>query len=136
MLDFINREKYFLGRLAFFIIFFWFGYLKIIGMSPAEGVVKSLFDQLHMGKIIDFNTFFYGLGIFEMLIGIGFLIGKFKKVVLTLFLIHMFATFGPAIFDTNAFWQKPAVLTLEGQYIVKNLAFVVLAFYLFGGKKD
>jgi hypothetical protein len=54
-----------------------------------------------MGSIINFETFFYGLGVFEMIIGLGFLIGKFKKVVLTLFLIHMFTTFGPMVFDVE-----------------------------------
>jgi hypothetical protein len=56
-----------------------------------------------MGAIINFDTFFYGLGIFEMIIGLGFLVGKFKKVILGMFLLHMFTTFGPAIFDQDAF---------------------------------
>ena len=70
-----------------------------------------------------------------MVIGLGFLIGKFKKIILTLFLIHMFTTFGPAIFDPKHFWNGTMVLTLEGQYIVKNLVFVVAAFYILGRKK-
>lgn len=134
MLNFVNKNKYLLGRIAFFIVFFWYGYLKIIGVSPAEGVVKGLFDNLHMEKIINFNTFFLGLGYFEMLIGVGFLIGKFRKIVLTLFLIHMMTTFGPMVFDTDATWQKFGVLTLEGQYIVKNLVFIVAGVYLLGKK--
>jgi hypothetical protein len=52
-----------------------------------------------------------------------------------MFLLHMFTTFGPAIFDQDAFWQSPGVLTLEGQYIVKNLIFVIAGVYLLGKKK-
>ena len=134
MLNFINKNKYFLGRLAFFIVYFWFGYLKVIGVSPAEGVVKGLFDALHMGSIINFDNFFYSLGVFEMIIGFGFLIGKFKKTILTLFLIHMFTTFGPMVFVPEDTWQSFGVLTLEGQYIVKNLVFIVAGVYLLGRK--
>ena len=130
MLDYIYEKRYFLGRLAFFVVFVWFGYLKIIDLSPAKEVVKNLFYNLHMQSLINFETFFYYLGVFEIIIGFGFLIGKFKKVVLTLFLVHMFTTFGPAIFDQVHFWQKAGVLTLEGQYIVKNLVFVMAGIIL------
>lgn len=135
MLNFLDKNKYLLGRISFFIVFFWYGYLKVAGVSPAEGVVKGLFDSLSMGSVIDFDTFFYGLGIYEMIIGIGFLIGKFKKIILTLFLIHMFTTFGPMVFDMDATWQSVGVLTLAGQYIVKNLVFAVAGIYVLGGKK-
>ena len=130
MLNFLEKNKYILGRIAFFIVFFWFGYLKIIGVSPAEDVVRNLFNALHMGEVIKFYPFFIGLGWYEMIVGIGFLIGKFKKVVLTLFLIHMFATFGPMVFDITHTWQKFGVLTLEGQYIIKNLVFVIAGVFI------
>jgi hypothetical protein len=44
----------------------------------------------------------------------------------------MFTTFGPMVFDVEHTWQSFGVLTLEGQYIVKNLVFVVAGVYLLG----
>lgn len=134
MLSYLNRNKYLLGRISFFIIFFWFGYLKIIGVSPADGVVKELFNTLSLDSILSFESFFFGLGVFEMIIGIGFLVAKFKKIVLSLFLIHMFTTFGPVILNPDVTWQSFGVLTLEGQYIMKNLIFVIAGVYILGRK--
>jgi len=79
---------------------------------------------------VSFESFFFGLGIFEMIIGIGFLVGKFKKIVLSLFLVHILTTFGPMILNTDVTWQSFGVLTLAGQYIVKNLVFVIAGIYI------
>ncbi len=34
-----------MARFALFVVFFWFGWLKVIGLSPASGLVQHLFEQ-------------------------------------------------------------------------------------------
>lgn len=113
------------GRISMFVIFFWFGILKVLMISPADGLVASLLEVTlpSMG----FDQFFVFLGFAEMLIGLLFLIPKATKVTVILLLIHMFTTFGPTVLLPEVAWQSFLTPTIEGQYIIKNLALVVLA---------
>ena len=113
------------ARVALFIIFFWFGFLKVVGLSPAEALVESLFNRLI--PFIPFNVFYICFSAFECLIGILFLIPKATRVVIVFLAIHMATTFLPLIFLSQVTWQMPFVPTLEGQYIIKNLALIALA---------
>lgn len=113
------------ARIALFVIFFWFGALKVAFVSPASALVAELLEQTL--PIISFEPFFIFLGVVEMLIGVLFLFPKLTKFALPVLLIHIFTTFGPLLLMQDAAWQMPLVPTLEGQYIIKNLALVALA---------
>jgi uncharacterized membrane protein YkgB len=113
------------SRFALFVVFFWFGILKVIGLSPASEVVQNLFNQVI--PFMAFPTFLILFGLFECLIGILFLIKGAERVVIPLLFIHMFTTFGPLVFLTSETWQAFLVPTLEGQYIIKNLVIIAAA---------
>ena len=113
------------ARLALFVIFFWFGFLKLVGVSPAESLVESLFNRTI--SFIPFNTFYVGFSLLECLIGVLFLFPKTTRLVIPLLVLHMVTTFLPLIFLPQITWQLPFVPTLEGQYIIKNLAIIALA---------
>ncbi len=113
------------GRIALFIVFFWFGFLKIIGMSPASGLVKQLFEQTV--PFMTFDTFIVLFGVFECVIGILFLIPKTTRLVILFLCIHMITTLGPLVLLPQETWQSFLVPTLEGQYIIKNLVIIALA---------
>ena len=113
------------ARIALFVIFFWFGFIKLIGLSPAESLVESLFNRTI--PFIPFNVFYVGFSLFECLIGILFLIPKATRLVIALLFVHMITTFLPLIFLPQITWQMPFIPTLEGQYIIKNLAIIALA---------
>ncbi len=113
------------ARWALFIIFFWFGFLKIVGSSPAGPLVEALYGQTMY--FIPFNLFYGGFAAFECLIGILFLFPKLTKVALSFFFLHMITAFAPLVFLPGMVWQGIMVPTLEGQYIVKNLALIALA---------
>ncbi len=113
------------ARIGLFIVFFWFGFLKVIGLSPAGGVVQRLFENTI--PFMEFSTFLVLFGIFECLIGVLFLIKGMERVVIPLLLIHMITTFGPLIFLPEETWQKFMVPTLEGQYIIKNVVLIAAA---------
>jgi uncharacterized membrane protein YkgB len=113
------------ARIALFIIFFWFGLLKVIGASPAGPLVSNLLEQTI--PFISPATFIFLFGFFEMLIGILFLIPKMERLAILLLGVHMITTFVPLVFLRETSWQRFLVPTLEGQYIIKNVALIALA---------
>lgn len=113
------------ARGAFFLIFFWFGILKIVGASPAIPLVDDLLSvTLPFVSPDAFNVLF---GSFEVLIGVLFLFRRFDRVVMPLFALHMLTTMLPLVLLSEATWQSPFVPTLVGQYIIKNVVLVALA---------
>lgn len=126
LLKLVDRYALLTSRLAIFVIYFWFGILKVFSLSPANPLVGGLLAKTL--PFVEFNQFIVFLGIVEMVIGILFLIPKLEKIAIVILLIHMAATFGPLLFVPQMSWQSPFVPTLEGQYILKN--FVTFALVL------
>ena len=107
-------------RVSVGIIYLWFGALKLVpGLSPAEGLIRASITFLPMGLFIPFLA---GL---EMVIGLGFITGKFMRVTILIMLGQMLGAASPIILSPDwVFTTFPFALTLEGQYIVKNLVLV------------
>jgi uncharacterized membrane protein YphA (DoxX/SURF4 family) len=114
-----------MARIAIFVIYFWFGILKLFDLSPASPLAQALVTQT-IGAA-HFDLLFHILALFECLIGILFLFPKLTRVVIPLLFIHMIIVCSPLIFVPDLAWSKPFVPTLEGQYIIKNLAIAALA---------
>lgn len=113
------------ARFAIFVVFFWFGLLKVIGESPANPLVSSLLEKTL--PFITFDQFILLFGLFEMLIGVVFLIPRLERLAIFLLMAHMVTTVMPLFLLPTVAWQKAWVPTLEGQYIIKNLAIIGLA---------
>ena len=126
LIYFFKRVSVPVARLGLFVIFFWFGLLKVVGLSPASGLVQSLFEQT-IG-FMSFDTFLVLFGLFECLIGILFLIRGMERIVLPLLFLQMLATFLPLFTLPEQTWNGFLVPTLEGQYIIKNLVIIAAAF--------
>ena len=123
-------EKYglLLLRIGMGIVFIWFGALKVLGMSPAAALVANTMSWLPL------PGFIYILGLWEMAIGICFIYKPLLRVALILLFLQMPGTFLPiVIIPGEVFRECPFVLTLEGQFIVKNLVFIAAAVVI-GGK--
>jgi uncharacterized membrane protein YkgB len=125
LIHFFRRISVPVARFSLFIIFFWFGLLKIVGMSPASGLVQQLFEATV--PVMSFATFLVLFGFFECLIGVLFLVRGMERVVIPLLFIHMVTTFGPLVLLPEVTWQAFMVPTLEGQYIIKNLVVIAAA---------
>ena len=129
----------FLLRLSIGIIFFWFGFLKFFeGLSPAEDLAIRTIQTITFGLLPD-KVIIYGLATWEVLIGIGLIFKIFLRETLLLLYLQMMGTFLPLfLFPEEVFHIFPYSLTLEGQYIVKNIillsAGIVLGGTLRGGK--
>ena len=114
-----------LARVGLFIVFFWFGALKVIGLSPASQMVMDLFEKTI--PFMEFGTFIVLFGLFECLIGLLFLIKGCERVVIPLLVLHMITTFMPLILLTGETWSGFMVPTMEGQYIIKNILIIASA---------
>jgi uncharacterized membrane protein YkgB len=123
------------GRLSMFLIFFWFGALKVFGVSPAEELVMHLYDKtlIDLLAMPQFSIFF---GLFECAIGIMWLIPSATKIAFGVFLGHMMTTFLPLVFLPEDAWIDLFCPTLIGQYIIKNLALIGLSFFVYGFSSD
>ena len=113
-------------RIGLGIIFFWFGALKFFpGLSPAEELVR------HTVYFVDPDVFIPILATWEVLIGLGLIAGKFMRTTLLLLFLQIPGTVLPVFLLPDVVWTSfPFGLTLEGQYIVKNLVLVSAGFVL------
>ena len=108
-----------LARLAIFVVYFWFGSLKLLGMSPATPLVQALFARTV--TFISFDAFYLSFAAFEVIIGILFLIPRTERIAMPLLALHLVTTIMPLVFLPEITWQAFLVPTLEGQYIIKNI---------------
>lgn len=115
-----------LMRVGLGIIFFWFGALKLFpDLSPAEQLVRGTI------YFIDPDLFIPILAIWEMLIGLGLITGLFMRLTLLLLFLQMPGTALPLVLLPEVcFTIFPVGLTLEGQYIVKNLVLITAGLVL------
>ena len=125
LINFFKRISMPVARFGLFVVFFYFGILKVLGLSPASGLVRALFKQTI--SFMSFDVFFLLFGLFECLIGILFIIPRCERVVIPLLFVHMIATFMPLFILPEATWSSFLVPTLEGQYIIKNLVIIAAA---------
>ncbi|MFZ2621494.1 MAG: hypothetical protein WAX85_02960 [Minisyncoccia bacterium] len=132
-----------ISRIALFLIYFWFGFLKIIGLSPASGMVQELFsktvtpimDTMHLSFMTP-GTFVIVFGVIEVIIGILFLVPGKEKLASILFFAHMVTTGLPLFFLKDSVWARMFVPTLEGQYIIKNIALIACALNIRSSSKS
>ena len=115
-------------RLGLGIVFFWFGALKLVpGLSPAEDLVRNTI------YFVNPDLFLPVLAVWEMVIGLGLITGVFMRLTLLLLFLQMPGTALPLLLLPEVTWTAfPYGLTLEGQYIIKNLALIGSALVLGG----
>jgi uncharacterized membrane protein YkgB len=110
-------------RIALGVVFVWFGALKLVpGLSPAEELVLATVPFLPG------HTFMTILALWEIAIGVGFLTGRALRLTILLLFLQMPGTLSPIfLLPELVFTVFPYGLTLEGQYIVKNLVLISAA---------
>tara|TARA_B100000530_G_scaffold147563_1_gene92511 strand:- start:132 stop:557 length:426 start_codon:yes stop_codon:yes gene_type:complete len=120
-----NTNDY-LVRIPIFIIFFWFGFLKIVDLSPAQELVQ---DTVYWMPFLSAEMWTYVIGYWEVLIGVFFLFKKTTLIAMLLLLIQMSGTFLPLVILPEITFQdsNPFLPTLEGQYIIKNIIIITAA---------
>lgn len=112
-------------RVGLGIVFLWFGALKFVpGASPAEVLAGRTIETLSFG-LVSPAVGLPLLALWECVIGLGLVSGRALRTTLLLLFLQMPGTALPiALFPGEVFVRPPFVLTLEGQYIVKNLVII------------
>ena len=109
-------------RAALGVVFVWFGGLKVVGVSPAADLVASTV------YIVPAELFVPILGVWEVLIGLCLLYRPLTRLGLLLLALQLPGTFLPLVLLPGVVYVTfPYALTVEGQYIVKNLVIIAAA---------
>ena len=123
----LRRHGVRLLRIAIGLVFLWFGALKLVpGLSPAEALVKATVP------FVDADAFYPILAVWEVLIGAFLLFRPTVRAALLLLALQMPGTFLPLVvlpevcFSAYPFASPldAFALTMEGQYIVKNIVLI------------
>jgi uncharacterized membrane protein YkgB len=106
-------------RVGIGVVFLWFGLLKVFDLSPAAELLAATVYWWTPEVIVP------AIGVWEALIGLFFLIPRLTRVAIFLLAGQMPGTFLPLVLLPEVCWSEfPFALTLEGQYIVKNLVII------------
>lgn len=112
-------------RIGLGIVFLWFGVLKFFpGLSPAQELATRTISVLTLGVVQPMVSLPL-LALWECLIGLGLIAGRWTRATLLLLWAQMLGTVTPLLlFPAEAFTWFPLAPTLEGQYIIKNIVLV------------
>src|SRR6056297_3852347 len=106
-------------RVAIAVVFVWFGALKVFGISPAGDLGASTV------YVVDPALFVPVLGVWEVVIGLCLCYRPLIRFGIFLLFLQLPGTFLPIILLPEVVYTTaPYALTVEGQYIVKNLVII------------
>lgn len=131
---FFWRNSNLTARIALFVIFFWFGILKVFEVSPAGPLVFSLVEIM-FGNAISPQLFSMWFGGLEAITGILILAPRFERLTFLILLFHFVSTAIPLFILGDITWYGILQPTLTGQYILKNLALLAIGLFLYGRLK-
>ena len=119
-------------RYCIAVIFIWFGALKIVGMSSANELVSNTIYWFNPAWFVPF------LGLWEVIIGLCFLYKPLLREGIFLLLVQMVGTLLPLfILPDTVYGNIPVfTLTLEGQYIIKNIVIIAAAIVIGSHVRD
>ena len=115
-------------RVVLGIVFVWFGALKLFGVSPVGPLIQEAYGFL------PYHQFVLGLGVGEILIGLG-LIGKvYLRATLALLWLQMLGTFMALVLAPWYFFTHGNILllTMAGEFVIKNLVLVAAGIVIGG----
>lgn len=117
---FLRRWSLTLLRISLGIVYVWFGAMKVIGTSPVVDLIQNLHPNYPE------PMFCLVLGVWEIVIGLGFLSGKFLRTTLILMWAQMGGIMIGLFTDPELFFQpaSPISLTYDGEFLIKNLVLI------------
>ena len=115
-----HSQIVFLLRLSLAVVFFWFGFLKLIDASPAVQLIKQSFPIFANAPYLQL------LGLGEVIIGAGLLVEKLSKYAAMLMVCHLIGTFCIVFVSPGTIFAPVfPILTMEGEFVAKNLVLIV-----------
>lgn len=123
----LGRQGRVVLRYGIAVLFIWFGALKPLGVSPAADLIANTVYWVDPAWFVPF------LGYWEIAIGLCFLYRPLIRVGIALLVPQIVGTLLPLILLPGVTFRSfPFILTLEGQYIVKNLIIIGAAMVVGG----
>jgi uncharacterized membrane protein YkgB len=118
-------------RLALAVTFLWFGALKITNDTP---VAQFVADTVSWIPGLGGAWFVPFLGVVEVLLGAALLFNRGLRVVLPLLFAHLTGTFLALVTQPDVTFQdgNPAMLTTEGEFVIKNFVLLGAVLVLYG----
>jgi uncharacterized membrane protein YphA (DoxX/SURF4 family) len=113
-------------RLSLGLIFLWFGVLKLAGDSPVTALVSATLPWGDPDMVVRV------LGVVEVGLGIGLLVGKAQRLLLVVLALHLAGTFLTFVMAPSLTMQggNPFLLTADGEFVLKNLVLISAALLL------
>lgn len=115
-------------RASLGLVFVWFGALKIADATPAKELVAGTVPWLDADWLVP------ALGWFELLIGVALISGYLLGWVCAVMVAHLCGTFLTLLMQPEVIFQRgnPLMLTMEGEFVAKNLVLITAALVLAG----
>ena len=104
------------------IVYLWFGALKLANLSPVLELIRR------SSPLLAKAPFYNLLAISELVLGAMLLAGVWKRWTAAAAVMHLIGTFS-VVFSSpqTAFRPGFPILTMEGEFVVKNLVLVAAA---------
>jgi uncharacterized membrane protein YkgB len=104
-------------RISLGVVFLWFGVLKVFDVSPVAELVARTIYWFDPGFVVP------ALGVVEVFVGVCLLSGRLIRVALPLLVLQMVGTFLVLLLLPDVAFRdgNPLLLTVEGEFVVKNL---------------
>ena len=124
----MHRLGHALLRYSIALVFVWFGLLKVLSISPAQQLVENTVYWFR--EPADFVVI---LGVWEMIIGVALCVRPLIRLAILLLFLQMPGTFLPIVLLPDVcFTDFPVGLTMEGQYVIKNMVLISAALVIGG----
>jgi len=107
-------------RISIGVVFIWFGLLKVIGVTPVADLVTAVISWMPAALSVPL------VGIFEVVLGFGLVIGYSLRFTLLLLWLHLTGTFILLLLrpDLVFLGGNPLFLTADGEFVIKNLVLI------------
>src|SRR6266849_1766545 len=104
------------------IVYLWFGALKLAHLSPVLELIRRT------SPLLATAPFFNVLALSELVLGAMLLAGVWKRWTAASAMMHLIGTFS-VVFSSpqTAFQPSFPILTMEGEFVVKNLVLLAAA---------
>lgn len=104
------------------IVYLWFGALKFTNLSPVLELVRRTNPALATVPL------YCGLAVFELGLGVLLFAGIWQRWTAVAAILHLTGTFGLLISSPRTVFQPSfPFLTMEGEFVVKNLVLLAAA---------
>ena len=120
VVDFMATYGLGILRFSLGLVFVWFGLLKVIGVTPVASLVTAVVSLIPAAFSVPL------VGLFEVVLGVGLMVGYGLRFTLLLLWLHLAGTFLLLVIRPDLAFQNgnPLFLTADGEFVIKNLVLI------------